>query len=74
LTARSWGVQRDVDRQVAVDRRHALQAQRGVRRPAAHGPGERQCAAVRADDPQLGRLGDQARGEAVVALEGGERP
>jgi hypothetical protein len=62
-------VQRGVDRDVAVDRRNALQAQRGVCRAAADDPGERQGAAAGADDLQLGRLGDKAGREVVVALE-----
>jgi hypothetical protein len=42
-------------------------------RDARHGPGERERSGLRAGDAEGGRLGDDRRIEACVALERGER-
>ena len=66
-------VKGSVYRDVAVDRRHAREPHGRVRRRAAHNAAEGERARVRADHPEVRRLRDQARGEAVVALERRER-
>jgi hypothetical protein len=61
-----------VHRQVAIDRRHALEAVRRVRRHSRHDALEGQRARLRADDVEVGRLRDQAGVERGVALQRGE--
>jgi hypothetical protein len=67
------GGERGVDRQVAVDRRDALETVGRVGGDAAHGALERERAGLGADDVEPRGLGDQAGGERAVALERGER-
>ena len=66
-------LQREVRRQVAVERGAALEPRRRVGSSAAHGGPEGERAGLRADDVERGRLGDQAGVEGGVALERGER-
>ena len=67
------GLEREVEPDVAVERRAAGEPQRGVGGAAAHGGAEGQRAGLRAHDLEVRRLGDQAGVEGGVALERGER-
>ena len=66
-------LQREVRRDVAVERGAALEPHRGVGGAAAHGGPEGQRAGLRADDVEARGLRDQAGVEGGVALERGER-
>ena len=64
--------ERRVDLDVAIDRRDALEPDRGVGGDAGDEAGERQRPGLGTGDVEGRRLGDQAGGEVAVGLERGE--